>query len=194
MVAAGISDDAAGNFAGRELQNLVRGSAHFECANGLEIFSFEADFFSGPVSRQAGKGGGHQRRSEGNVRDSLCRRANCFQINQSADFSFHVLLNSATLTWFFSGCGHLTNQYRRSARAVRIPMKPKRTARQPKLPRLERVSLPGLERELGRNLQLTWTDKQVVSSVGYTERVDAHSRVWLEATLHRGTGRGGGCT
>ena len=44
MVAAGVSDDAAGDLFRRELENLVGRAAEFEGADGLQAFGLEPDF------------------------------------------------------------------------------------------------------------------------------------------------------
>jgi hypothetical protein len=56
MVAARIGDDAAGDFAGSELQNLVGRAANLEGADGLQAFGLEPDLFAGSVAGEAGKG------------------------------------------------------------------------------------------------------------------------------------------
>ena len=56
VVAAGVSDDAAGDFFRGELEDLVGRAANFECADGLEGFGLEIDFLLGAVAGEAGKG------------------------------------------------------------------------------------------------------------------------------------------
>ncbi len=46
VVAAGVGDDAAGDFFRRELEDLVGSAAELEAADGLEAFGFEPDFAS----------------------------------------------------------------------------------------------------------------------------------------------------
>jgi hypothetical protein len=72
VVAARIRDDAAGDFFGCQLQNLVGRSADFEGADGLEAFRLEPDLFAGAVTAEAGKSGFNQRGLHGNVRNAGC--------------------------------------------------------------------------------------------------------------------------
>ena len=70
VVAAGIGDDAAGDFFRGELEDLVGRAADFECADGLEGFGFEVDFFAGAVAGEAGELGADERGLDGDIGDA----------------------------------------------------------------------------------------------------------------------------
>jgi hypothetical protein len=74
VVAAGVGDDAAGDFFGRELEDFVGGAADFEGADGLEGFGFEVDFLARAVAAEAGERGADQRGADGDVRRCGRRR------------------------------------------------------------------------------------------------------------------------
>ena len=70
MVAAGISDDAAGDFFRGELENFVGRATDFKGADGLEGFSFEVDLSGLAVAAEAGELGAHERGFDGDGCDA----------------------------------------------------------------------------------------------------------------------------
>ena len=70
VVAAGVSDDAAGDLLGSELQNFVGRAAHLECADGLKALGLEPDLLAGSVAGEAGESGFDQWGFDGDERDA----------------------------------------------------------------------------------------------------------------------------
>ena len=79
MVAAGVSDDAAGDLAGSKLENLVGRAAHLEGADGLKTLRLEPDLLAGSVAGEAGEGSFDQRGFHGDLRDARSGGANGFE-------------------------------------------------------------------------------------------------------------------
>ena len=69
VVAAGVGDDAAGDFFGRELEDLVGRAADFEAADGLQAFGLEPDLLRA-VTGDVGEVGADERGLDGDVGDA----------------------------------------------------------------------------------------------------------------------------